>query len=83
VNQTHAKFPQLEYEAPNVFYIALPDTVTGVCPVGTIAVYRLWNQRSDSNHRYTTSLAVATQMINAGYLAEGYGPNAVIMCAVP
>jgi len=80
--QTHAKFPQLEYEAPNVFYIALPDTVTGVCPAGTRAVYRLWNQRSDPNHRYTTNLTVATQMINAGYLAEGYGPNAVIMCAV-
>src|SRR5689334_6354718 len=36
------------------FYIALPDFTTGACPAGTAPVYRLWNQRADSNHRYTT-----------------------------
>ncbi len=69
------------YESPDVFYVALPDTSTGVCPTGTIPVYRLWNQRADSNHRYATDPAIKAQMIAKGYVAEGYGPNSVIMCA--
>jgi hypothetical protein len=69
------------YETPNAFYIALPDTTTGACPGATIPVYRLWNQRADSNHRYTTDPAIKAQMLAHGYVAEGYGPDAVIMCA--
>jgi hypothetical protein len=69
------------YESPNVFYTALPDTTTGACPSNTQAVYRLFNNRVDANHRYTTDPAIQSQMINRGYIAEGYGPNAVIMCA--
>ena len=71
------------YESDNVFQINLPDTTTGACPVGTIPVYRLWNQRTDSNHRYTTSAAIKAQLIAAGYVAEGYGADGVAMCAVP
>ena len=69
------------FETPSAFYIALPDTTTGACPNATVPVYRLWNQRADSNHRYTSDPAVKAQMIALGYIAEGYGPNAVIMCA--
>jgi hypothetical protein len=69
------------YETPNLFYIALPDRTTGACPAGTIPVYRLWNQRVDSNHRYTTDPAIKAQMIAAGYAAEGYGPDDDVMCA--
>jgi hypothetical protein len=69
-------------ESDNVFQINLPDTETGACPSATVPVYRLWNQRRDSNHRYTTSVAIKAQMIASGYLAEGYGPNGVVMCAV-
>ena len=36
------------------FVIALPDLATGECPAGLVKVYRLWNNRADSNHRYTT-----------------------------
>jgi len=79
---TDPNFSGYVYETPNAFYIALPDTTTGVCPAGTIPVYRLWNHRPDSNHRYTTDLAIKAQMISAGYLAEGYGPDPVDMCAV-
>ena len=61
----------------NVFQIDLPDKKTGACPVGTIPVYRLWNQRVDSNHRYTASAAIKAQMLAAGYRDEG-----VVMCAV-
>ncbi len=66
----------------NVFQIDLPDKKTGTCPIGTIPVYRLGNQRVDSNHRYTTSAAIRTQMLDAGFVAEGYGPDGVAMCAV-
>ena len=68
-------------ETPNAYYIALPNTTTGACPVGTVPVYRLWNQRFDSNHRFTTDPVVKAQMVARGYFAEGYGPDAVSMCA--
>ena len=66
----------------DVFEIATPQTLTGECPAGTVNVYRLWNKRPDSNHRYTTDLSIKQQMIAKGYVQEGYGPGAVIMCAV-
>ena len=40
-------------------------------------VYRLWNQRADSNHRYTTERGIKAYMQSKGYVAEGYGPDAV------
>ena len=76
-----ARFPSFVVESSAVFYIARPDTTTGACPSLTVPVYRLWNNRADSNHRYTTDPAVAAQMVARGYIAEGYGPKAVIMCA--
>ena len=79
--QTDPDYAGYVYETPNAFYIALPNTTTGACPSATIPVYRLWNQRADSNHRYTTDLAIKAQMLAHGYVAEGYGPDAVIMCA--
>jgi serine protease len=75
------KFPMFTYETPNAFYIGLPDVKTGACPAGTVPVYRLWNNRADTNHRYTTSLTIRSQMLAKGYVAEGYGPASVSMCA--
>ncbi len=69
------------FESPNAFFIRLPDTVTGACPAASAPVYRLWNQRADSNHRYATDPIIKAQMITRGYLPEGYGPDATIMCA--
>jgi len=68
-------------ETANAFEMPLPDLVTGVCPVGSAPVFRLWNNRADSNHRYTTSAAEKMRMVARGYVAEGYGPDAVAMCA--
>lgn len=62
------------------FYIAVPDGATGACPAGTSPVYRLWNQRADSNHRYTADRATRDAMIARGYAPEGYGPLGVAMC---
>ncbi|MCC7216073.1 MAG: hypothetical protein IT517_04820 [Burkholderiales bacterium] len=70
-------------ETAQAFFVALPDAATGACPAGTTPVYRLWNQRMDSNHRYTADAAAKAQMIAQGHVAEGYGPDAVAMCAPP
>jgi hypothetical protein len=69
------------YESGNVFTIDLPDLATGACAPTALPVYRLYNNRVDVNHRYTTSLALRAQMMNAGWIAEGYGALAVAMCA--
>ena len=76
-----AKYPTFVVESPNVFHIALPDTATGNCPTGTAPVYRLYNNRPDTNHRYTTDPAIKAQMVARGHIAEGYGPDAVAMCS--
>jgi hypothetical protein len=81
---TIAKFPLMTQESPNVFYIALPSTSgagAGTCPGGTVPVYRVYDNRADANHRYTTSRAIRDDMVARGYIAEGYGDDAVIMCA--
>jgi probable HAF family extracellular repeat protein len=74
-------FPWLIYESPGVFNVHLPDATTGACPSGDIPVYRVWNQRYDSNHRYTINWIARDWMISSGYVAEGYGAPPVAMCA--
>lgn len=71
------------YESGDVFTVDAPDPADGACPSAALPVYRLYNNRADANHRYTTSLAVRAQMMNAGWIAEGYGALAVAMCAAP
>lgn len=68
-------------ESENVFEIQLPDPLTGACPAGTRAVYRSWNARVDSNHRYTTDARVHAAMLARGDIGEGYGERHVAMCA--
>lgn len=72
-----------KFEADEVFKAFLPDTQTGSCPAGTKSVYRLWNNRRDSNHRYTVDLGIFNQMKSQGYVAEGYGNPAlpVALCS--
>ena len=79
--QVRSAYPEFTYESPAVFYIALPDLAAATCPAATVPVYRVWDDRADTNHRYTVSLAIRQQMQALGWLAEGYGPDQVIMCA--
>jgi hypothetical protein len=79
--QVQASYPAFTYESPSVFYVGLPDAATGACAPGTVPVYRMWDDRADTNHRYTTSTTVRAQMLAIGWIAEGYGPDQVIMCA--
>jgi hypothetical protein len=76
-----ASYPGFTYETPAALHIGLPATGTGACAAGTTSVYRVWNNRPDTNHRYTTSAIVRQQMQLQGWIAEGYGPAQVIMCA--
>ena len=71
-----------QFEA-RVFNVAVPDPVAGTCVAGTQPVYRLYNNGMGAapNHRYTTSLATRATMIAAGWIPEGFGPDAVGMCA--
>lgn len=75
-----SKFPSFVLEDPDVMFVALPNLATGMCASTTTAVFRLWNQRLDSNHRYTTDRNIRKQMLAKGYVAEGYGPDGVVMC---
>jgi len=75
-----AQHPEFVLETPTAFFATLPDPITGACGNNQTPVYRVWNARVDSNHRYTTSLAVRDQMVAIGYVKEGYGPNAVTIC---
>ena len=52
----------------------------GVCPAGTVQVYRVFSNRPDANHRYMTSKAIRDQMVAKGWLVEGGGPDSVVMC---
>ena len=69
------------YEGPNVFYIQLPDPASGACPTGTLPIWRFFNQVT-TNHRYTADQGTRDDMraLPTVWIAEGYGPDAVIMC---
>ncbi len=78
---TNPLFSGYVEETATAFFVANPNFLTSACPSKTLRIYRLWNARFDSNHRYTTDPAIKTQMVARGYMAEGYGPDAVVMCA--
>ena len=53
----------------------------GLCPPDAIEVYRVFDNRADANHRYMTDPALPAQMVAKGSVAEGDGPDLVVMCA--
>jgi hypothetical protein len=76
---TEQKYPGFDYESPEVMDMILP--AIGTCPANTIPVYRVFSNRSDTNHRYTTDRAIRDQMVEIGWMAEGDGPDLVVMCS--
>jgi len=74
------KFPTFIAESSAVMHEFLPDPASGACPSNTVPIYRVWNRRADSNHRYTNDRSIRDTMVAKGYVAEGYGPDAVVMC---
>lgn len=67
-------------ETREAFYVFTPDKVTGACPPGFQPMYRMYNNRPDPNHRYITDKSLRDRMTGAGWRAEGYGPDAVMLC---
>ncbi len=64
-------------------FAMLPPNAAAACTGGTVPLYRLYNdgQTGAPNHRYTTSLALRSQMVAQGWIPEGEGAG-VIGCVV-
>jgi hypothetical protein len=69
---------QFVLEEGRFMHMRLPSA--GTCPAGMVPVYRVFSNRSDANHRYMTDAALRDQMVSRGWLAEGDGPDRVVMC---
>jgi hypothetical protein len=78
-NATGLAHPAFVLEDAKFMAMFLPTA--GNCPVATSPVYRVFSNRADANHRYMTDRATRDQMVAAGWLAEGDGPDLVVMCA--
>lgn len=76
---TMAKNPSFDLESSAFFYLVTPTL--GLCPVGTGPIYRVFSNRADANHRYTSDRAVRASMVTRGWVAEGDGADTVVMCA--
>jgi hypothetical protein len=71
---TLSQFPDWNLEDSALFNSMLPDAA-GICPVGSIPLYRLYNQGMGNapNHRFVTSVTERQTMINQGWAPEGAG----------
>jgi hypothetical protein len=76
---TGAAHPAFVLEDLRFMQMVLP--AAGACPAGTTSIYRVFSNRPDANHRYMTDRAVRDGMVAKGWLAEGDGPDLVVMCA--
>ncbi|MEP7205732.1 MAG: hypothetical protein ABI920_02250 [Casimicrobiaceae bacterium] len=76
---TGARNPTFVLEEPAYMHMILPSA--GVCPALTMPIYRVFSNRPDANHRYMTDPTLRDAMVARGWLAEGDGPDLVVMCA--
>lgn len=68
---------ELVPEDYNVFSAVYPSA-SGWCPYATIPLYAFWDR--SIGHRYTTDPVIRANMFTQGWIAEGYGQDAVIAC---
>lgn len=79
---TAQKNPSFVNEESQFFHVALPEA--GVCPAGAVPIYRVFSNRPDANHRYMVDRTVRDLMVSEQkWLAEGDGPDLVVMCVPP
>ena len=76
---TMTKNPTFILESATFLYL-YPPTL-GNCAAGQVPVYRVFSNRADANHRYTTDRATRDLMVTKNWIAEGDGPDIVVMCA--
>jgi len=82
-----AAHPEFTLESTAAFYAWVPRD-DGTCPqlytkIGGFEfqpVYRLWNGRPDTNHRFTANKAERDAMVDEGWVSEGAGDDGVAMC---
>ena len=72
--------PDWEFEG-EVFAIT-PAFANGTCPAGQVPLFRVYNggRGGAPNHRYTPNVDVRASMLQQGWIAEGFGPNAIVGC---
>jgi len=72
--------PDWKFEG-EVFAMQLP-IVPGPCRVGTMPLFRLFNDGRGGapNHRYTTSLAIRSEMVERGWIPEGHDSLGIVGC---
>ena len=71
-------------ESSALFYILLPNALTGDCPANTRAIFRFLNNANGLHHRYTSDLSVRdSTILDGGWTLEGYGnpPAQTVMCS--
>jgi hypothetical protein len=78
-NATGLNNPSFVLEDANFMQMFLPTA--GTCPANTTEIYRVFSNRADANHRYMTDKSIRATMVAKGWLAEGDGPDLVVMCA--
>ncbi len=78
-DDTMSKNPTFILESSTFFYLYSPTL--GNCGAGQVAVYRVFSNRADANHRYTIDRATRDAMVVKGWIAEGDGADIVVMCA--
>jgi hypothetical protein len=75
--------PAWQFEG-EVFSLVSPN-VDGSCATGLLLLYRVYNDGRGGapNHRYTTSLATRSAMLDQRWIPEGLGPLGGIGCVRP
>lgn len=72
-------------ESAALFYIQLPNPLSGACPANTRPVFRFVNNANGLHHRYTAEVGVRDSIISdGGWTQEGYGnspPAIPVMCS--
>ena len=71
--ETVKKNPVWGYEGI-VYYAKMP--VNGTCPTGSKPIYRVYNNRADGNHRFSTDKTVIDALVAQKWRYEG-----IVMCA--
>lgn len=65
--------PEWITETGNAFEIEVPSWPAETCRAGSMVVYRPWNARRGSGHRYVADAGAKAAMAAQGWVAEGTG----------